>query len=125
MADFQFSGKLAKVDDPNLRRLFGPCVPVEAVNALFEAPGEATLGEVRATLEAMAKVWDPVAVNFMRLDRAIGRLSDVLSHQREHLGMMREETGDRLWGLQSVIDAAEVMEACADDLDAIFRDEEC
>lgn len=123
MTEFKFSGKLAKIDTPWLKSLFGPCIPVEAADALFTASGDKTLGEVRLEISEMAKAWDPVAVNFTRLDRAIGRMSNALHHQREHLGVMREHTGDRLYGLQSVIDAAETMEACADDLDATFRDE--
>lgn len=124
MTDFTFSGKFAKIDLPELKRLFGPTIPIEAVDLLFTAFGHKTLGEVRAEIEAMAKVWDPVAVHFMRLDHAIGAMSNTLSETRKRLGVMREETGDRLWGLEHVIDAAEVMEAADQDLSACLRQDD-
>lgn len=54
---FVFSGKTAKFDQPELVRLFGDTMPIEAVNLVFDAPGNMTLGAVRAKVERMAEAW--------------------------------------------------------------------
>lgn len=70
MTDFKFSGETTRTDIPELVSLFDPNVPVEAITAIFTAPGEMTLGELREHVVAMAKVWDQAQFHLDRLLKA-------------------------------------------------------
>lgn len=66
----QFSGKTTRTDIESLTRLFGPNVPVEAVNIVFDASPDMTLGDVRDQIEAMAEQWDQAKFHLDRLTKA-------------------------------------------------------
>lgn len=57
----EFSGKTIETSRYNydeLIRLFGDNMPMEAVEVLFNSPGELTLGEVREKVAEIAKRWN-------------------------------------------------------------------
>lgn len=74
----EFSGETVetkKYDVAELTRLFGDTMPVEAVNLLFDSPGDMTLGQVREKIMEMAAKWsggkpvtaDDVIADYLRM----------------------------------------------------------
>jgi hypothetical protein len=122
MKEFTFSGKFAKTEDPGLRRLFGPCVPIEAVDAVIRAEDHKTFGEVRAEIRAMAKVWDPAAVHLARLKASRDYITASIEEAERRLSISDAE--ERTWFIQSFIDAAEVLDAAAQDVSNCLQEDD-
>ena len=121
MTGLTFSGKFAKTDDENLKRLFGSLVPIEAINAIFMAEDHKTFGDVRAEVEAMAKAWDPAAVHLGRMKAFRDEISAAIDDAEKRL------MASCPWGLtyfvQQFIDAGGVLEDAAQDVSNCLQED--
>ncbi len=117
-----FSGETKRVDIPALNRLFGPCVPVEAINIFWDAPENTSLADAREAIQAMAKSWDQAKFHLGRVQRAAQSILQSATAATERLSMANET--ERIFLIQDFEDAADNLE-CADQ-DAMFlrRDRE-
>ena len=112
--EFTFSGKFAKTDDDNLKRLFGSLVPTEAIDAIFMAKDHKTFGEVRAEVEAMARAWDPAAVHLGRMKAFRDEISTAIDDAEKRLMASAED--ERISFIQQFIDGGSVLEDAVRDV---------
>ena len=113
MRGLTFSGKFAKTDDENLKRLFGSLVPIEAINAIFMAEDHKTFGDVRAEVEAMAKAWG-AAVHLGRMKAFRDEISAAIDDAEKRL--MASDAEERIYFVQQFIDAGGVLEDAVQDV---------
>lgn len=111
-----FSGDTKRVDIPALNLLFGPCVPIEAINILWDAPEDMLLADARIEIESMARAWDPAKFQLSRVIRAATSITESVRMASERLAMADER--ERTYLIQDFTDAADNLEAA--DQDTLF-----
>lgn len=118
----QFSGKTIRANHYGLKDLFGLHVPVEALDLIFDAPGEMTMMAMRNELIAMSAVWDQAEFHLMRLTKARDSVVESVAIASSRLA--KAEEPERTYMTQTLMDAADNLEAGAEDL-MHLRGEDC
>lgn len=110
----QFTGKTVRVDHDGIKDLFGLDVPVEALDLLLNAPGDMSASEVRHHLLSMSDAWDQAKFHLMRLTRARDSVIESVAIVSSRLAEAEEP--ERTYMIQTLMDAADNLEAGAEDL---------
>jgi len=111
------------ITQEDLIELFGEAMPIEAVNLLWNCPGEWTLGRLRSELRKIAKAR-------IEKDALVGRLRREAVNWSASCGKLFGEAADRIMVLEAALhdigrctDEGNASQEVADIIDAVLGTE--